>query len=61
MVLEFQCLGSFVFRGEGGSGKNDHDFRFLGNIELYERPLSFLFEQGRVHLLAESIIRLGIF
>ncbi len=30
-------FGEFRFRG--GSGKNGHEFRFLGNIELYERPL----------------------
>ncbi len=33
-------FGKFRFRGRGGSGKNDHEFHFLGNIELYERPLS---------------------
>ena len=35
-------FGKFRFRGEGGrSGKNDHEFHFLGNIELYERPLTY--------------------
>ena len=35
MVSKFRLGG-----GEGGgSGKNDHEFRFLGKIELYERPL----------------------
>ncbi len=30
-------FGKFRFRGEGGgSGKNDHEFSFFGNIE---RPL----------------------
>ena len=35
--------------GGGGSGKNDHEFRMLGNIELYERPLTLLetMERGR--------------
>ena len=33
-------FGKVRFRGEVGYGKNDHGFRFLGNIELYERPLT---------------------
>ena len=40
MDPEFQCLVSFVLGGREGSDKNDHEFRLLGNIELYERPLS---------------------
>ncbi len=41
MDPEFQCLVSFVLGGRGGgSGKNDHKFRFLGNTELYEQPLT---------------------
>ncbi len=30
----------FRFRAGGDSGTNDHKFRFLKNIELYERSLS---------------------
>ncbi len=28
----------------GGSGKSDHEFRCLGNIEIYERPLRLRFD-----------------
>ncbi len=34
-----QCHVFCPFRG-WGSGKNYHEFHFLGNIELYEQPLS---------------------
>ncbi len=40
MTANVSMFGKFRFRGEGGgSGENDHEFRFLGNIEFYERPL----------------------
>ncbi len=48
MVPGFQCLVSFVLRG---SGKNDHKFRFLGNIELYERPLKY------INITSENILK----
>ncbi len=42
----------------GGSGKNDHGFRFLGNIELYER---LLVEEPfqRVDLLLVNVVSGG--
>ena len=41
----FHCFNGFVLGGaEGsgaeGSGKNDHKFRFLENIRLYEQSLN---------------------
>ncbi len=29
-----------IHLGGGGSSKNDHELRFLGNIELFERSLT---------------------
>ena len=34
------------FEGEGRSRTNGHKFRFLGNIELFEHPLSTVHLQG---------------
>ena len=38
----FQCLVSFVLGGKGDLAKMITSFVFLGNIELYEQPLTDL-------------------
>ncbi len=50
-------FAKFRFRGEGGSGKNDHEFRFLGNIELYERPLSEFPTKNKRHKLYQMFFK----
>ena len=57
MDPEFQCLVSSIVGGE--NGKSGHKFRFLGNIELYKRPVRPLkklkvgFDSARLHKFIE--------
>ncbi len=41
MAIAYQCFEDFLLEGGGGgSRKNDHEFPFLNNIELYKRSLT---------------------
>ncbi len=59
-------LASFLFRGEGGSSENDHEFPFLSCIELYKRPLTMCCilcmksEWGKLHEIFNMFWRIMI-